>query len=85
MSQMSRTYEFMTADFKDLLADDSPEAAAELEWLLPTASRLVGREAARRKISEWQLLQDRHRIEDPLVQHALDILEAGGFIVPDQE
>src|SRR4030095_2463764 len=103
MSQINRTYEFMTADFKNLLADDSPEAAQELEWLLPTASRFVEREATRRGISawappasrsvereatrrgisEWQLLQDRHRIEDPLVQHALDILEAGGFIMPD--
>jgi hypothetical protein len=85
MSQINRTYEFMTADFKNLLADDSPEAAQELEWLLPTASRFVEREATRRGISEWQLLQDRHRIEDPLVQHALDILEAGGFIMPDSE
>ncbi|HEU5192112.1 MAG TPA: hypothetical protein VFX14_20675 [Methylomirabilota bacterium] len=85
MSEMSRTYEFMTADFKNLLADESPETVHELEWLLPTAARLVEREAMRRGVTEWQLLQDRHHIEDPLVQHALDILEAGGFIVPDTE
>jgi hypothetical protein len=83
MSQFTRTYEFMTADFKSLLAEDSPEAIEELEWLLPTASRYVEREATRRGISEWQLLQARHTIDDPMVQHALDILEAGGFIVPD--
>jgi hypothetical protein len=75
----------MTADFKNLLAEDSPEAVHELEWLLPTAARLVERESTRRAVTEWQLLQDRHHIEDPLVQHALDILEAGGFIVPDME
>ena len=85
MSEMSRTYEFMTADFKNLLAEDSPEAVHELEWLLPTAARLVEREATRRAVTEWQLLQDGHHIEDPLVQHALDILEAGGFIEPDTE
>jgi hypothetical protein len=45
----------------------------------------VERESTRRAVTEWQLLQDRHHIEDPLVQHALDILEAGGFIVPDME
>ena len=85
MSLMSRTYEFMTADFKSLLADDSPEAIEQLEWLLPAASRHVEREATRRGLSEWQLLQARHTIDDPMVQHALDILEAGGFIVPDTE
>jgi hypothetical protein len=85
MSQISRSYEFMTADFKSLLADDSPEAAHELEWLLPAASGFVEREATRRGVTEWQLLQDRHHIEDPLVQHALDILEAGGFIMPDAD
>jgi len=51
--------------------------------LLPTASRLVEREAARRGVSQWQLFQDQHEIEDPAVRHALDILEAGEFIVPD--
>lgn len=83
MNLLSQTYEFMTADYKGLLADDSPEAVEQLEWLLPTASRLVEREAARRGISEWQLLQRRHEIEDPAVHHALDILESGGFITPD--
>jgi hypothetical protein len=83
MSQLSHTYEFMTADYKGLLADDSPEAVEQLEWLLPTASRLVAREATRRGISESQLLQRRHEVEDPTVQHALDILESGGFIAPD--
>ena len=84
MSQFSQTYEFMTTDYKGLLADDSPEAVEQLEWLLPTAGRLVAREAARREISEWQLLKRRHEIEDPTVHHALDILEAGGFITPDE-
>jgi hypothetical protein len=83
MNQLSQAYEFMTADYKGLRAADSPEAVEQLEWLLPTASRLVEREAARRRISEWQLLQNRHEVEDPAVQHALDILETGGFIVKD--
>jgi hypothetical protein len=83
MNQLSQTYEFMTADYKGLLADDSAEAVEQLEWLLPLASLHVEREATRRGISEWQLLQRRHEIEDPIVHHALDILEAGGFIVPD--
>jgi hypothetical protein len=83
MSQLSHVYDFMTADYKYLLADSSPEAVEQLEWLLPTASRLVEREAARRGVSQWQLFQDQHEIEDPAVRHALDILEAGEFIVPD--
>jgi DNA-binding MarR family transcriptional regulator len=77
MNQLSQTYEFMTADYKGLLADDSLES---VEWLLPMA--IVEREALRREISEGQLLQRRHEVEDPAVQHALDILEAGGFIEP---
>jgi hypothetical protein len=83
MSQLSHDYEFMTADYKSLLADDSPEAVAELEWLLPTATKLVEREAARLGISEWRLLRRRSEVEDPRVHHALDILDAGGFIAPD--
>lgn len=82
MNQLSQTYEFMTADYKGLLADDSLESVEQLEWLLPMATRLVEREARRRAISERQLLQRRHEVEDPAVQHALDILEAGGFIEP---
>jgi DNA-binding MarR family transcriptional regulator len=77
MNQLSQTYEFMTADYKGLLADDSLES---VEWLLPMA--IVEREALRREISEGQLLHRRHEVEDPAVQHALDILEAGGFIEP---
>lgn len=84
MGQLSQTYEFMTADYKGLLADDSPEAVEQLEWLLPTASRLVEREAVRRGISDWQLLQRRHEVEDPAVLHALEILETGGFVAPDE-
>jgi hypothetical protein len=82
MNQLSQTYEFMTADYKGLLADDSPESVEQLEWLLPMVTRLVEREAVRREISEGQLHQRRHEVEDPAVQHALDILEAGGFIEP---
>ena len=84
MSQLSQVYEFMTVDYKGLLADDSPEAAAELEWVLTMAIALVDRESHRRGISEWQLLQRRHEIENPSVHQALDVLEAGGFIVPDR-
>jgi hypothetical protein len=58
-------------------------AAAESEWLLVTASRLLEDEAARLGITEWQLLQRRHEIESPRVQRALDVLDAGGFIPPD--
>jgi hypothetical protein len=83
MSLLSRVYEFMTVDYKSLLADDSSEAVTELEWVLTTASRLVERESDRLGISEWQLLQRRHQIQNPRIQHALDILDAGGFIVPD--
>jgi hypothetical protein len=85
MDQLGATYAFMTADFKGLLADVSPEAVAELEWLLPTATKHVERMATVLGISEWALLQRRHEVEDPVVQHALDILEAGGFIVPNEE
>lgn len=84
MNQLGQTYEFMTADYKGLLADDSPEAVEQLEWLLPTASRLVAREATRRGLTESQLLRRRHEIEDPAVHHALDILEHGGYIEPDE-
>jgi hypothetical protein len=83
MSLLSKNFDFLTADYKSLLADDSAEAVEQLEWLLPTASLLVERETARRGISEWQLLQRRHDVEDAALQHALDVLEAGGFIVPD--
>jgi hypothetical protein len=82
MNQLSQTYEFMTADYKGLLADDPLDSVEQLEWLLPMATRLVEREALRRAISGRQLLQRRHEVEDPAVQHALDILEAGGFIEP---
>ena len=84
MSQLGHVFEFITADYKSLLADDSPEAVSELEWLLPTASALVEPEAKMRAISEWRLLQQRHDVESPAVQHALDILDAGGFIAPIQ-
>jgi hypothetical protein len=43
----------------------------------------VEREAGRLGISEWQLFRRRAEVDDPRVQHALDILDAGGFIPPD--
>ena len=84
MNQLRQADDFMLIDYKHVLAEDTPEAVAECEWLLPMASRLVEREAARLGVSECQLLQCRHQIDSLRVQRALDILEAGGFIAPDQ-
>jgi hypothetical protein len=84
MSQLGQADDFMLVDYKRVLTEDeSPEAVAECEWLLVTASRLVEPEAARLGISEWQLFQRRHEIDSIRVQRALDILDAGGFIAPD--
>ena len=83
MSQLTQADEFMLIDYKRVPAEETPEAVAECEWLLITASRLVEREADRLGISEYQLLQRRHEIESIRVQRALDMLEAGGFIPPD--
>jgi hypothetical protein len=82
-SQLSQADDFMLIDYNRVLVEDTPEAAAECEWLLVTASRLVEREADRLGISEYQLLQRRHEIESMRVQRALDVLDAGGFIPPD--
>ena len=76
---------FMTIDYKQVLAEETPEATADCEWLLATAGRLVEREAERRGLTEWQLLQRRHEIESPVVHRALDVLEAGDLIAPDPE
>ena len=80
---MSQADDFMLVDYKRVLAEETPEAVAECEWLLVTASRLVEREADRLGISESQLFQRRHEIESLRVQRALDVLDAGGFIAPD--
>lgn len=76
-------HEFMIIDYKRVLAEETPEAVADCEWLLPLATRLVEGEAARLGLSEHQLLQNRDRIDDLAVQRALDILDHGGFIAPD--
>jgi hypothetical protein len=77
---------FMLIDFKRLLAaDETPETAAEVEWLLTTATGLVEREAARLGLSEWELFQHRHEVESIRVQRALDVLDAGGFLLPDAD
>jgi hypothetical protein len=72
----------MLIDYRRVLAEETPEAVAECEWLLVTASQLVELEADRLGISEYHLLQRRHEIESMRVQRALDILDAGGFIPP---
>jgi hypothetical protein len=84
MSQLRQADDFMLIDYKRVLTEETPEAVAECEWLLPIATRLVEREAARLKVSECQLLQCRDQIDSLRVQRALDILAAGGFIAPDE-
>ena len=84
MSYPSQADTFMLVDYKRVLAEEeSPEAVAECEWLLVTATQVVEREAARLGISEWQLFERRNEIESMRVQRALDVLDAGGFIPPD--
>jgi hypothetical protein len=77
--------DFMLLDYKHVLDDDhdSPDAVADVEWLLLTATGLVEDEARRLGISECHLLQRRHEVESIRVQRALDILAYGGFIAPD--
>lgn len=75
--------DFMLVDYKHVLDDDTPEAVAECEWLLTTASQLVEREAARQGIAEWQLFRRRYDIDSLRVQRAIDILDYGGFIARD--
>lgn len=84
MSDQARRDEFMSIDYKQVLAEETPEATADCEWLLATAGRVVEREAERRGLTEWQLFQLRHEIESPWVHRALDVLEAAGdCIAPD--
>ena len=85
MSDRAGQDEFMSIDYKQVLAEATPEATADCEWLLATASHLVERAAERRGITEWQLLQRRHEIESPRVHRALDVLEAGDFIPRDPD
>jgi hypothetical protein len=76
--------DFMLVDYKHVLDDDdTPEAVAECEWLLTTATKLVEREAARQGIPEWQLFRRRYDIDSLRVQRAIDILDYGGFIARD--
>lgn len=76
--------DFMLVDYKHVLDDDeTPEAVAECEWLLTTATHLVEREATRLGIVEWQLFRRRHEIDSLRVQRAIDILDYGGFIARD--
>jgi len=43
--------DFMLVDYKHVLDDhETPEAVAECEWLLTTATQLVEREAARQNV-----------------------------------
>jgi hypothetical protein len=83
MSERASRDEFMSIDYKRVLAEETPEATADCEWLLATAGRLVEREAQRRGLTEWQLFQRRHEIESPRVHRAFDVLEAAEAIAPD--
>ena len=77
---------FMLIDFKRLLAEDeTTETAAEVEWLLTTATAVVEREAARLGLSAWDLSQRRDLVDSIRVQRALDVLDAGGFLAPDSD
>ena len=77
---------FMLIDFKRLLAEDeTPATAAEVEWLLTTATAVVEREAERLGRSAWELSQRRDLVDSIRVQRALDVLDAGGFLAPDPD
>ncbi len=62
----------------------TPEAVVKCAWLLFTTRQSVEREAERVDVSEWRLMQHRYEIESSRVQRAPHILDAGGFVVPDQ-